>query len=50
LARLISERPLFVNVANGRGRAPSIGRNLPEYIDFGGVFIEAGMAVRGAPH
>jgi hypothetical protein len=38
LARLISERPVFVNVADGRGRAPSIGRDLSEYIDFGGVF------------
>jgi hypothetical protein len=39
LARLISERPLFVNVANGRGRAASIGRNWSEYINFCGVFF-----------
>ncbi|GAC1337395.1 MAG: hypothetical protein NVSMB20_13600 [Bradyrhizobium sp.] len=38
LARLISERPVFVNVANGRGAGPQIGRNLPEYISFGGFF------------
>jgi hypothetical protein len=48
LARLISERPLFVNVANGRGRAPSIGRNWSEYINFCGVFLQARMAARGA--
>jgi hypothetical protein len=35
---LISERPVFVNVANGRDPGPQIGRNWPEYIRFRGVF------------
>jgi hypothetical protein len=38
LARLIRERPVFVNVAGCRIRAPSKRRNLREYIKIRGVF------------
>jgi hypothetical protein len=38
LARLIRERPVFVNVAGCRIPDPSKRRNLREYIRFGGVF------------
>ena len=39
LARLIRERPVFVNVAGRRIRSPSKRRNLHEYINFAGVFL-----------
>jgi hypothetical protein len=38
LARLIRERPVFVNVAGCRIPDPSKRRNLREYIGFRGVF------------
>jgi hypothetical protein len=38
LARLIRERPVFVNVAGRRNRYPSKRRNSSEYIDIRGVF------------
>jgi len=38
LARLIRERPVFVNVAGGRIPGLSKRRNLREYIRFRGVF------------
>ena len=38
LARLIRERPVFVNVAQRRIPGPSKRRNLREYINFCGVF------------
>ena len=39
LARLIRERPVFVNVARRRFRGPSKRRNLPEYVNVSGVFV-----------
>jgi DNA primase catalytic subunit len=38
LARLIRERPVFVNVASCRRRGSSKRRNLLEYINISGVF------------
>jgi hypothetical protein len=38
LARLIRERPVFVNVARRRSEAASKPRNFAEYVDFSGVF------------
>ena len=38
LARLIRERPVFVNVASYRVRGPSKRRNFYEYINVCGVF------------
>ena len=42
LARLIRERPLFVNVARRRWRVSLKGRNWGEYICFRGVFSGEG--------
>jgi hypothetical protein len=38
LARLIRERPVFVNVARRRSEGASKPRNFAEYVDFSGVF------------
>jgi hypothetical protein len=38
LARLIRERPVFVNVARRRSEGTSKPRNFAEYVDFSGVF------------
>jgi hypothetical protein len=48
LARLIRERPVFVNLAEGRIRVSSKRRNLSEYINIRGVFPgkDGGYAVR----
>jgi hypothetical protein len=49
LARLIRERPVFVNVARRRSEGPSKRRNFAEYVDFSGVFAcEDGGAPGGA--
>ena len=37
LARLIRERPVFVNVAGRRSEDASEPRNFAEYVDFSGV-------------
>jgi hypothetical protein len=47
LARLIRERPVFVNVAGRRKPASLKGRNWDEYICFCGVFN--GMGALAAP-
>jgi hypothetical protein len=49
LARLIRERPVFVNVARRRIRGASKRRNFAEYVDFSGVFAcEDGGSPGGA--
>jgi hypothetical protein len=50
LARLIRERPVFVNVAGASVWSPSKWRNFVEYIDLRGVFKRTSMAGPRAAH
>jgi hypothetical protein len=51
LARLIRERPVFVNLGRGFWAAAPERRSLREYIDFRGVFgVEDGVVVGATPN